>query len=262
MSKVQIYLKPRPVSPIYGHSNYLPFQWNPDFKYGPFFADYGPIPPDATEVYIIHSPYLSAGIATFHNELIPSLADAEAEVPDPDQTCRSLWPSLYELQRAKLGPVSQFLRDSESHVNMLYQGDHARFPPPPGVSKDPEWHKLFFSILASRRDVELHDSDVDTELEIFAWAYMHYMVFYISLPWIKLRTEMADRKDAYATNTPFSAKGSMSLDEFRAEALLFPSKYVPQGNHPDNERPNADVLMHSVLRRRNPSTVPDDADLV
>ncbi|PBK79120.1 hypothetical protein ARMGADRAFT_1093420 [Armillaria gallica] len=78
---VQVYLKPRPISSVFGHSKYLPFQWNPDFKCGPFFAGYGTIPADATEVYTIHSPHLSAGIAAFHNELIPSLQD---EPLDPD----------------------------------------------------------------------------------------------------------------------------------------------------------------------------------
>ncbi len=117
MSDVEIYLKPRPISSVYGHSNYLPFQWNPDFKYGPFFARYGTIPSDATEVYTIHSPDLSAGIAAFHNKLIPSLQD---EPPDPDKASRSLWPNVYELVIAKLKSVTQFLRDCEDHVNRLY----------------------------------------------------------------------------------------------------------------------------------------------
>ncbi len=170
MSDVQIYLKPRPISSIYGHSKYLPFQWNPDFKYGPFFAGYGTIPSDATEVYTIHSPDLSAGIAAFHNELIPSLQD---EPPDPDKASRSLWPNIYELGIAKLKPVTQFLLDSESHVNRLY---HSLLPPLQ-AEDGPEWHKLFFSIMA-RRDVEFRDGD--NELEIFVWAYLHYMVFYVS----------------------------------------------------------------------------------
>ncbi|KAK0237769.1 hypothetical protein EDD85DRAFT_789896 [Armillaria nabsnona] len=114
----EIYLKPRPISSILGHSNYLPFQWHPDFKYGPFFnAGYGTIPSDATEVYTIHSPDLSAGIAAFHNELIPSLQD---ESPDPDKASRSLWPNIYEFVIAKLKPVTQFLRDSKDRVNRLY----------------------------------------------------------------------------------------------------------------------------------------------
>ncbi|SJK98723.1 uncharacterized protein ARMOST_01992 [Armillaria ostoyae] len=95
MSKVQIYLKPLPVSSVYGHAKYIPFQWHPDFKYGPFFAGYGTIPSDATE-YTIHSPDLSAGIATFHNELVPSL---QLEVPE---ISRSSWPSLIELARPKM----------------------------------------------------------------------------------------------------------------------------------------------------------------
>ncbi len=117
MLDVQIYLKPQPISSVYRHSNYLSFQWNPDFKYGPFFTGYGMIPSDATEVYMIHSPDLSAGIMVFYNKLIPSLQD---EPPDPDKANHSLWPSIYELGIVKLKPVTQFLLDSESHANQLY----------------------------------------------------------------------------------------------------------------------------------------------
>lgn len=72
--------------------------------------------------------------------------------------------------------VSHFLLKSESHVNRLYQGDYTL---PRATEDDPEsWDTLFFSILA-RGDVELRaDVDVATELEMFIWAYMHYMVYY------------------------------------------------------------------------------------
>ncbi|PBK79506.1 hypothetical protein ARMGADRAFT_134080 [Armillaria gallica] len=55
MSEVKIHLKPRPVSAIYKNANYLPFQWNPDFRYGLFSPGYGTLPSDATEEYTIHS---------------------------------------------------------------------------------------------------------------------------------------------------------------------------------------------------------------
>ncbi|KAK0452557.1 hypothetical protein EV421DRAFT_1769605 [Armillaria borealis] len=268
MSDVQIYLKPRPISSVYGHSNYLPFQWNPDFKYGPFFAGYGTIPSDATEVYIIHSPDLSAGIAAFHNELIPSLQD---EPPDPEKASRSSWPNIYELGIAKLKPVTQFLQDSEDHINQLY---YAPFSPPLQAEDGPEWHKLFFSILA-RRDVEFCHGD--NELEIFVWAYLHYMVFYVSLPWNRLGKEMYRRMEAYITNTPFSAEGSLSIEAYRANALVFPSMYTTLGNTDDqrssvkfskNDRGvpicNGDsctVAPAFLLRRRNRSMAPNDADL-
>ncbi len=171
MSEVKIYLKPRPV---YGHANYIPFQWHPDFKYGPFFAGYGTIPSDATEEYTIHSPNLFAGIAAFINNLVPSL---QTEVPE---ITRSLWYGLVELERTIMRPVARFLYESQSHVNRLYTGDHTPFPLPTELRTDSEWDDLFFSILA-RGDVELRDDD--TELEIFVWAYMHYMVFYFCSKW-------------------------------------------------------------------------------
>ncbi len=166
MSEVKIYLKPGPVSAIYKNANYLPFQWNPDFKYGPFFPGYGTHPSDATEEYTIHSLELSARIAAFLNELVPSL---QTEVP---KIARSQWPSLPDLGRTKLKPVARFLCESKSHVDRLYQGDHTLLPE---MHTDLEWDELFFSVLA-RGDAKLRDDD--TELEIFVWAYMHYMVFY------------------------------------------------------------------------------------
>ena len=97
MASVQIYLKPRPVSPVYGHSNYLPFKCPSDFEYGPFFADYGTIPSDAAEVYTLQSSALATSLSTFYSQLIPSL---DAEVPDPNKFRRSTWSGL--LQRVGL----------------------------------------------------------------------------------------------------------------------------------------------------------------
>ncbi|PBK79497.1 hypothetical protein ARMGADRAFT_133858 [Armillaria gallica] len=172
MSEVKIYLKPRPVSSAYGHANYLPFQWHPDFKYGPFFSGYGTIPSDAIEEYTIHSPDLSAAIAAFHDELIPSF---QTEVPE---ITRSQWRDLVELERTIMRPVARFMLHSQTHVNRLYTGDHIPFPLSTELRTDSEWDGLFFSILG-RGDVELReDVDVDTEVEIFVWAYMHYMVYY------------------------------------------------------------------------------------
>ncbi|KAK0452482.1 hypothetical protein EV421DRAFT_904000 [Armillaria borealis] len=184
MSEVKIYLKPRPVSSVYGHASYLPFQWHPDFKYGPFFAGYGTIPSDATEEYTIHSPDLFTGIAAFHNELIPSF---QAEVPE---ITLLQWRSLVELQETIMGPVARFILQSQNHVNRLY---HTLFPQ---LRTDAKRDELYFSILA-RGDVELReDVDVDTKVEIFVWAYMHYMVYYSCLPWYKFQKDLRYRKVA------------------------------------------------------------------
>ncbi len=37
---------------------------------------------------------------------------------------------------------------------------------------------------------------------------------------------MLRRMDAYINNTPFSAEGLMSLDAYRATAIIIPSKYI------------------------------------
>ncbi|KAK0452475.1 hypothetical protein EV421DRAFT_1898209 [Armillaria borealis] len=179
MSEVKIYLKPRPVSSAYGHADYLPSQWHPDFKYDPFFGGYGTIPSDE---YTIPSPDLPAAITAFHNLV------------------------------------------SKPRATSI--GDYTRPP------ESPEWDELFFSILA-RGDV---DVDIDTELEIFIWAYMHYMVFYFCIPWLKFRSD---------------PEKSVSLDTFRAKALVLPSKFIRKGNT-NNEPPNVPSIVTPsfVLRVR------------
>ncbi|KAK0237863.1 hypothetical protein EDD85DRAFT_1004812 [Armillaria nabsnona] len=223
MSEVKIYLKPRPV---YGHANYLPFQWHPDFKYGPFFAGYGTIPSDATEEYTIHSPNLSAAIAAFHNQLVPSL---QTEVPE---ITRSLWPSLVELERTIMRPC-----------------DHTPFPLPTELCTDPEWDELFISILARGDHVELRDADIDTEVEIFVWAYMHYMAFYFCTPWLKFQRDLRHPEE------------SVSLDTFRAKALVLPSEFIRKGNTNNQPSVSNAVTPSSLLRRRNRSMTSEEANL-
>ncbi|KAK0449755.1 uncharacterized protein EV420DRAFT_1482992 [Desarmillaria tabescens] len=221
------------------------------------FSGYETIPSDATEKYTIHSPDLSAGIAAFHGELIPSL---QAEVPE---ITRSSWCSLVKLERTKMEPASRFLHESESHVNRLYQGDHTL-----RATADDRysWDKLFFSILA-RGEVELRDDvDVDTELGIFVWAYMHYMIYYFSLPWLKLQRELRH------------PERPVSLETLRADALIVPSRFNRNGNS-NNQPPNTKFsgndpsgLMRSsdkgtgtssflLRRRKNRAIEYDNADL-
>ncbi|PBK68906.1 hypothetical protein ARMSODRAFT_1085322 [Armillaria solidipes] len=107
----------------------------------------------------------------------------------------------------KMNPVARRARATSI-------GDHT-LPP-----ESPEWDELFFSILA-RGDVELRDVDIDTELEIFVWAYM---VFYFCIPWLKFRSDLRH------------PERSVSLDTFRAKALVLPSKFIRKGNT-NNEPP-------------------------
>ncbi len=71
---------------MYGHSNYLSFKWPFDFKYGPFFLDYGPIPSDATEVYTVQSSALATSLSMLYDDLIHRL---DVEVPFPNRLPRS-----------------------------------------------------------------------------------------------------------------------------------------------------------------------------
>ncbi|KAK0467731.1 uncharacterized protein EV420DRAFT_1634995 [Desarmillaria tabescens] len=177
MSDVKVYLKPRPISATYGHSKlytklsiYHPNDaQNSSFKYGPFLADYGAVPSDATEEYTIRSPSLSAHLALFHNELLPSL---QANIPNPNKTSRSCWPSLLQLARSKLAGIVDFRLECETHIVRLCKGNSAPDPPTePSFNTTCWWYRLVFSIL-SRDDRELRDND-DTEIQILVWAYMY-----------------------------------------------------------------------------------------
>ncbi|KAK0470588.1 hypothetical protein IW261DRAFT_1573203 [Armillaria novae-zelandiae] len=219
MSKVQIYMKPRPVTSAYRPAKYLPFQiWS-------MFADYETIPFDLTE-YTVRSPDLSAGIAGFHNELVPSLEYEVSEI-----SCSSRL-NLKELARMEAKYVSHFLLKGGSHVSRLYQGNHIL---PRATEDDPEsCDALFFSIL-TKYDVEsCADVDVATEMGMFVWALcMHYMVYYFGchsclvfsfiVPWYKFERDLHHPKVVYIIMTP-----SFHLRVCRLSSLpLFYSNSIP-----------------------------------
>ncbi|KAK0235431.1 hypothetical protein EDD85DRAFT_792267 [Armillaria nabsnona] len=176
VASVQFYLKPRPISPTLGHSNYLPFKWPFEFKYTPFCVDHGPIPSDATEVYTVRSttPALPASLSKICNEILPSL---DTEVPDPNKLPRSAWPGLLQLAIAKANSSFHFQLECEDHIVQLVKGDSAPAPPRPSERAkefSPEWYNIVYSTLL-RGDVELRDESRDTELELFVWAYMFHV---------------------------------------------------------------------------------------
>ncbi|KAK0451440.1 uncharacterized protein EV420DRAFT_1646189 [Desarmillaria tabescens] len=190
MASVQIHLKPRPISPVHGHSKYLPFHWPSDFEYGPFFAEHATVPPDATEVYTLQSPALSASLSALFNTVIPGL---DAEVPDPNRLCRSAWPALLQLAVTKLSLAFEFRTECENHIVRLFEGDRAPVPPPPSMrapSLSPEWYAIIFST-GDRGDVELRgDESQDIELELFVWVYMQQAVDNYTHIWGCYRREM------------------------------------------------------------------------
>ncbi|KAK0239025.1 hypothetical protein EDD85DRAFT_951238 [Armillaria nabsnona] len=125
MTCIQMYLKPRPVSAVYGHSDYLLFGRLFNCEYGLFFGGYGPIPSDATQVYTLRSPASAASLSTFFNELILSL---EADVPDPHRFVRSARPALHQLRRGPGRLVDDLRIECENHLVQLTQGDHPQRP--------------------------------------------------------------------------------------------------------------------------------------
>ncbi len=153
----------------YGHSNYLTFKY-PFDNYGPFFADYGTIPSDATEVYTVRpASALPALLSKLYNELLPSL---DAEVPDPNKFHHSAWHNLLQLAVAKVDSSFYFQLKCEDHIVRLVKGDRAPVPPPTSrrtADLSPEWYKIVYSTLL-RGEVDVRD---ETELELFVWAYMY-----------------------------------------------------------------------------------------
>ncbi|PBK71217.1 hypothetical protein ARMSODRAFT_954986 [Armillaria solidipes] len=189
MASIQLYFKPRPISRKYGHSKYLPFKWPFDSKYGPFFADYGTIPSDATEVYTIQSSALVMSLSTFYNELIPGL---DAKVPDPNKFPRSEWGRLLQLATAKADSSFCFQLECEDHIVRLAKGNRAPPPPPTDmriIDLSPEWYNIVYSTHI-RGDVELRDKSRDTELELFVWVYMFYVADDRTEIWRGFRQEM------------------------------------------------------------------------
>ncbi|PBK83979.1 hypothetical protein ARMGADRAFT_1088956 [Armillaria gallica] len=184
MAGIRIYLKPRPVSRRYSHSKYLPFKWPFASEYGPFFADYGTMPPDATEVYpIVRS------LSTFYNELIPGL---DAEVPDPNKFPRSEWPGLLQLAVEKADSSFCFQLECEDHIVRLAKGNRAPPPPPTDmrvIDLSPEWYNIVYSTHI-RGDVELRDKSRDAEVELFVWVYMFYVADDLAEIWRGFRQEM------------------------------------------------------------------------
>ncbi|PBK88911.1 hypothetical protein ARMGADRAFT_346215 [Armillaria gallica] len=144
---MQVYLKPWPISHKYGHSNYLTFKY-PFDKCGPFFADYGTIPSDATEVYTVRpSSPLSASLSKLYNELLPSF---DAEVPDTNKLPCSAWHGILELAVAKVDSSYFFQLECEDHIVRLVKDDRAPAPPPTSrriAHLSPEWYDIVYGTL-------------------------------------------------------------------------------------------------------------------
>ncbi|KAK0217153.1 hypothetical protein IW262DRAFT_1396083 [Armillaria fumosa] len=197
MSDVKIYFKPRPTSLVHEHSNYLPFKRKYYCEYGPFFADYGAVPSDATEVHTLQSPGLSTALFTLYNVLIPSL---DIKVPDPNKSEPSAWLSLRKVASVKVALALDSRMESENHIVQLSQGDRAPTPPPRKMRApvfSPEWYEIVFSIM-DRGDVELCDVSRDTELELFVWSYIHKTIDQYAEIWRHFRREMYKLTDPIA----------------------------------------------------------------
>ncbi|PBK71378.1 hypothetical protein ARMSODRAFT_955175 [Armillaria solidipes] len=229
---MQIYLKPRPISRKYGHSNYLTFKY-PFDNYGPFFADYGTIPSDATEVYTVRpSSPLPASLSKLYNELLPSF---DAEVPDPNKLPRSKWGGgLLQLAVAKVDSSFYFQLECEDHIVRLVKGDRAPAPPPTSrrtADLSPEWYKIVYSTLL-RGEVEVRD---DADLELFVWAYLYSKANRVHI-WRGLRAEMiqltkpffaAHLPSAYTDNSGLLKAASAIASVFATKTPIEPPPLTP-----------------------------------
>ncbi|KAK0217125.1 hypothetical protein IW262DRAFT_172447 [Armillaria fumosa] len=248
MADVNIYFKPRPISPTYGHSNYLPFHWRSYCQYGPFFTDYETIPCDATEVYTIHSRALSAALSTLFNDFIPSLS---VEVPDPSKFDRSAWPDLLEFAWTKISFSLDLRIPCEDYGVRLFLGDRAPVPPPRdmrGPRWSPEWYKLVLSI-RGRGDVALQDESPDTELELFVWVYIQHTIDKWALIWRYFYVEMLKLTDPVAparlpscyteSSSLFDLLSSKALAAASALASVFTVETPASNNRPSLLSPSS-----------------------
>ncbi|KAK0235265.1 hypothetical protein EDD85DRAFT_70993 [Armillaria nabsnona] len=278
---MQVYIKPRPISHKYGHSNYLTFKYPFDINYGPFFVDYGTIPSDATKVYTVRpSSPLSASLSKLYNELLPSF---DADVPDPNKFPRSAWHGILQLAVAKVDSSFFFQLECEDHIVRLVKGDCAPAPPPTSrrtADLSPEWYNVVYGTLL-RGEVEVCDESWDTELELFIWAYLYSEANEQVHIWRGLRREMlqltrpffaAHLPSAYTDNsgllkaasaivsvfaikTPIDLTPS-SMDENKPP-LLCPSSSSSHAGDVDTDDDNRD----RPFRRRNRIVSSDTADL-
>ncbi len=143
-----------------------------DFPYGPFCSAWGPIPPDATEVYTVHSRPLTAGL-TKPKEILPKLRKSNTEIPRIQASAStspfgaSFWDGFQTIR-----PAQDLLADCRFQTVTLVFGD--KISPKPTRKRDnpaysgPEFWKLVGdATFPLHRDVELVDLDIDLR---FLWT--------------------------------------------------------------------------------------------
>ncbi|SJK98102.1 uncharacterized protein ARMOST_01359 [Armillaria ostoyae] len=134
-----LYLKPHPAHPKFGDRPWMLL--NPDFPYGPFCSAWGTIPPDATEVYTIHSPILAAVLTKLQVEILPVLCELNIEILRIRATAVfSVVP--WEGFDAMI-PAQKFLADCHCETVKLVFGDKS-LPPPSRYRKDAKHYPEFW----------------------------------------------------------------------------------------------------------------------
>ncbi|KAK0454397.1 hypothetical protein EV421DRAFT_2029482 [Armillaria borealis] len=170
MNDIKLYLKPRPAHPKFDDRPWMLLK--PDFPYGPFCSAWGTVPPDATEVYTVHSPTLAAVLTNLQVEIVPTLRELNKDTPHIRATAST-----------------KFLADCHRETVKLVFGDKSS-PPPSRYRKDakhyPEfWKHMDEAAFPLHRDVELVNLDMD--LQRLLWTNIHILLAkYISEPFILL----------------------------------------------------------------------------
>ncbi|KAK0459255.1 uncharacterized protein EV420DRAFT_310896 [Desarmillaria tabescens] len=165
MDDIKLYLKPRPVHPKFGDRPWMLL--NSDFPYGPFCSAWGTIPPDATEVYTIHSHSLTAALTKLE-EILPKLRKSNTEISRiqasaPTSPFRAMFWDGFEI----VIPAQDFLADCQYQTVKLVYGD--KTPPKPTWYRKhtPQFWKLMEdAIFPLRQDVEL----IELDLQRLLWT--------------------------------------------------------------------------------------------
>ncbi|SJK98085.1 uncharacterized protein ARMOST_01342 [Armillaria ostoyae] len=191
MDDIKLYLKSRPAHPNFGDRPWILLKR--DFPYGPFCSAWGSIPPDATEVYTLHSRSLTAGLTKLQ-EILPKLREANTEIPRIQASAStspfraSFWDGFQTIR-----PAQDLLADCRYQTVKLVFGD--RTPPKPSrkhnnLVHSPEFWKLVGeTTFPLNRDVELVDLDID--LQRLLWTTIFLVIQQGLKPIIRLWEEVS-----------------------------------------------------------------------
>ncbi|KAK0241166.1 hypothetical protein EDD85DRAFT_817880 [Armillaria nabsnona] len=191
MDDIKLYLKPRPAHLKFGERPWMLLK--PGFPYGPFCSAWGIVPPDATELYTVHSPTLAAVLTKLEVEIVPTLCELNKEIPRVRATAST---SVFSVVRWEdfdaMILAQELLANCHCETVKLVFGDNSP-PSPSRYRKDakhyPEfWKHMDEAAFSLHRDAELVNLDMD--LQRLLWTSIHILLAKYIMPLVELKTEV------------------------------------------------------------------------